>query len=150
MIHTYNYFSISMCEWYFVIKKESLAQGFSREFCKISKNTFFTEHLRTIASGSLLNSSNCLCVKGIRLCNCLCSSSSPSSREFASVIRNIEKYAKIWATFHSYPSDTRQEQCLDVYNPLQTVFKRFKLYILAQIIWEINYYIAGKCFSQYL
>ena len=27
------------------IKKETLAQGFSCEFCEISKNTFFTEHL---------------------------------------------------------------------------------------------------------
>ena len=32
--------------WNF-IKKGSLAQMFSCEFCKISKNTFFTEHLRT-------------------------------------------------------------------------------------------------------
>ena len=28
------------------IKKESLAQAFSCKFCEISKNTFFTEHLR--------------------------------------------------------------------------------------------------------
>ena len=28
------------------IKKETLAQMFSCEFCEISKNTFFTEHLR--------------------------------------------------------------------------------------------------------
>ena len=33
--------------------KKSLAQLFSCEFCKISKNTFFTEHLRTTASASL-------------------------------------------------------------------------------------------------
>ena len=32
------------------IKKETLTQVFSREFCKISKNTFFIEHLRTTAS----------------------------------------------------------------------------------------------------
>ena len=32
------------------IKKETLAQVFSYEFCKISKNTFFIEHLRTTAS----------------------------------------------------------------------------------------------------
>ena len=32
------------------IKKESLAQVFPFEFCKISKNNFFTEHLRTTAS----------------------------------------------------------------------------------------------------
>ena len=31
-------------------KKETLAQVFSCEFSKISKNTFFTEHLRTTAS----------------------------------------------------------------------------------------------------
>ena len=31
--------------------KKSLAQMFSCEFCEISKNTFFTEHLRKIASG---------------------------------------------------------------------------------------------------
>ena len=28
-----------------------MAQIFSWEFCEISKNTFFTEHLRTTASG---------------------------------------------------------------------------------------------------
>ena len=32
------------------IKKEALAQVFSCEFCEISKNTFFTEHLMTTAS----------------------------------------------------------------------------------------------------
>ena len=31
------------------IKKETLAQVFSCEFCEISKNTFFTEHLQTTA-----------------------------------------------------------------------------------------------------
>ena len=33
------------------IKKETVAQVFSCEFCEISKNTFSTEHLRTTASG---------------------------------------------------------------------------------------------------
>ena len=32
------------------IKKETLVQVFSGEFCEISKNTFFIEHLRTTAS----------------------------------------------------------------------------------------------------
>ena len=32
------------------IKKETLGQVFSREFCEIPKNTFFTEHLWTTAS----------------------------------------------------------------------------------------------------
>ena len=32
------------------IKKETLAQVFSCEFCEISKNTFFREHLRVTAS----------------------------------------------------------------------------------------------------
>ena len=32
------------------IKKETLAQVFSYEFCEISKNIFFTEHLWTTAS----------------------------------------------------------------------------------------------------
>ena len=32
------------------IKKETLAQVLSCEFCEISKNTFFTEHLWTTAS----------------------------------------------------------------------------------------------------
>ena len=31
-------------------KKETLAQVFSCEFCEISKNTFFTEHLRMTTS----------------------------------------------------------------------------------------------------
>ena len=33
------------------IQKEALAQVFSCEFSEISKNTFFTEHLRATASG---------------------------------------------------------------------------------------------------
>ena len=32
------------------IKKETLAEVFSCEFCEISKNTFFTEHLWVTAS----------------------------------------------------------------------------------------------------
>ena len=35
------------------IKKETTAQVFSCEFCEISKNTFFTEHLCT--TGSILS-----------------------------------------------------------------------------------------------
>ena len=37
------------------IKKETLAQVFSREFCEVSKNTFSTEHLRTTASVATLH-----------------------------------------------------------------------------------------------
>ena len=37
-----------LCQRLFFIK--SLAQVFSCEFCEISKNTFFTEHLWTTAS----------------------------------------------------------------------------------------------------
>ena len=37
------------------IKKGTLAQVFSCEFCEISKGTFFTEHLLTTASGFLVN-----------------------------------------------------------------------------------------------
>ena len=39
------------------IKKETLPQVFSCEFCKSSKNTFFTEHLWATASVFLINSS---------------------------------------------------------------------------------------------
>ena len=42
----------------FFIKQETLAQLFSCEFCEISKNTFFTEHQREIASASCRNQSN--------------------------------------------------------------------------------------------
>ena len=35
---------------YNFIKKETLAQVFSYEFCQISKNTFFTKHLWTTVS----------------------------------------------------------------------------------------------------
>ena len=37
------------------IKKETLAQVFSCEFCKISKNIFFTEHLRKTTSVIILS-----------------------------------------------------------------------------------------------
>ena len=36
------------------MKKETPAQVFSREFCEISKNTFFREHLRLTASEALV------------------------------------------------------------------------------------------------
>ena len=35
------------------IKKETLAQVISSEFCEIFKNTFFTEHLRATAFENL-------------------------------------------------------------------------------------------------
>ena len=38
-----------------LIKKETLAQLFSCEFCKISKNTFYTEHLRATGSERALH-----------------------------------------------------------------------------------------------
>ena len=38
------------------IKKETLEQVFSREFCEISMNTFFTEHLQATASAVLQHS----------------------------------------------------------------------------------------------
>ena len=41
------------------IKKETLAQVFSCDFCEISKNTFFTEHLGTTASVNH-NFDNCI------------------------------------------------------------------------------------------
>ena len=41
------------------IKKETLAQVFSCEFCKITKDTFFVEHLRTTASISRDIENNC-------------------------------------------------------------------------------------------
>ena len=53
------------------VKKETLAQVFSCEFYEISKNTFFTEHLRTTASvifpfssGSFLYSLQVTLIKG--------------------------------------------------------------------------------------
>ena len=33
-----------------LLKKETLAEVFSSEFCEISKNTFFTEHIWVTAS----------------------------------------------------------------------------------------------------
>ena len=37
------------------IKKETLAQVFSCEFCEISKNTFFTEHLRLLLAETIVS-----------------------------------------------------------------------------------------------
>ena len=44
-------FLIKACNF---IKKETLAQVFSCEFCEISKKAFFTEHLWTTASVTLI------------------------------------------------------------------------------------------------
>ena len=46
------------------IEKETLAQVFSCEFCKSSKNTFFTEQLRVTASVTI-NTSNCAILANI-------------------------------------------------------------------------------------
>ena len=45
----YQKYFLEACNF---IKKETLAQMFSCEFCEISKNTYFTEHLWTTASVS--------------------------------------------------------------------------------------------------
>ena len=45
-------FSIKLRKACNFIKKETLAQVFFCEFCEISRNNFFTEHLRMTASGS--------------------------------------------------------------------------------------------------
>ena len=46
-------FIIKLHAWNF-IKKESVAQVYCYEFCKISKNTFFTEHLLTATSEKII------------------------------------------------------------------------------------------------
>ena len=46
----------------FFIKKETLAQVFSCEFCEISKNTFFTEHVWTTAFLWTLVHMSLLCI----------------------------------------------------------------------------------------
>ena len=43
-------FLIKLPKTWDFIKKETLAQVFSREFCEIPKKTFFTEHLWATAS----------------------------------------------------------------------------------------------------
>ena len=49
----------------------------------------------------LLKKNYCVCVKHKVFCNCLCSSSPSSSRDFASVIQNIGKFgAKNYFTDH--------------------------------------------------
>ena len=47
------FFSKVACLACNIIKKETLAKVFSCEFCDISKNTFFTDHLRKTASDSM-------------------------------------------------------------------------------------------------
>ena len=44
------------CSTATLLKKKTLAQLFSSEFCEISKNTSFTEHLRATASSHSENS----------------------------------------------------------------------------------------------
>ena len=49
------------------IKKETLSQVLSCEFCEISKNTIFTEHLRTTVSVSIyINKYICLIYMGLQ------------------------------------------------------------------------------------
>ena len=46
VLRNFTKFTGKVCNF---LKKESLAQVFSCEFCEISKNTFYTEHLQTTA-----------------------------------------------------------------------------------------------------
>ena len=50
--------------------KETLTQLFSREFCKISKNTFFTENLWTTAFETSLGVTYLLHATSISTCVC--------------------------------------------------------------------------------
>ena len=51
VLRNFAKFTENTCAWACnFIKKETLAQVLSCEFCEISKNTFFTEHLRATAS----------------------------------------------------------------------------------------------------
>ena len=56
-----------LCQGLFFNKKDTLAQVFSCEFCEISKNTFFTEHIWVTASEFIYLRKNyykfCLCMK---------------------------------------------------------------------------------------
>ena len=75
--------------------KRDPTQVFACKICEIF-NTFFYRTPSMVASEKAEHQVL------IMLCNCLCSSSSPSfSRDFASVIRNIEKFgAKNYFTDH--------------------------------------------------
>ena len=63
------------------------------DFIFLSMDSFYRKQF--------INLPYCVCVKCITLCNCLCSSSPSSSRDFPSVILNIEKFeAKNYFTDH--------------------------------------------------
>ena len=47
LLEKLDHYGAMVCNF---IKKETLAQVLSCEFCKISKNTLFTEHLQTTPS----------------------------------------------------------------------------------------------------
>ena len=49
------------------IKKETLAQVFSYEVCKISKNTFFTKHIWATASAHVMNLPLFLILKSVNM-----------------------------------------------------------------------------------
>ena len=66
---------------------------------------------------SIGNSTYCVCVKRITLCNCLCSSSSPSSRFSASLIRNIEKFGA-----NNYFTDHRTANTIQLFVSIKMKF----------------------------
>ena len=51
-----NFWTFTVASACNFIKKEALAQVFSCKFCKISRNTFFTEHLWMTASANQVTS----------------------------------------------------------------------------------------------
>ena len=52
LLHIYIYVKYRSRRPATLLKKETLGQVFSCEFCEISKNIFFTEHLQATASVS--------------------------------------------------------------------------------------------------
>ena len=78
------------------INKETLAQVFSCAFCEISKNAFFTEHLRTTASEEVLS-------------------------YYETVIRPYMKYScYVWVGAPNYHSDileNLQRWCVELLTP---------------------------------
>ena len=76
------------------IKEEAVAQMFSCEFCEISKNTFFTEHLRATTSKQVTVPLQCLHMAKLLIIS--------SRRTGETILSNYWQNPKITAAVHYF------------------------------------------------
>ena len=113
------------------IKKESLAQMFSCEFCEIAKNTFFTKLLRATASKQVTVPLQCLQTAKSLISSC--------RRTGETILSNYWQNPKITATVHYFHYNSHHYHYYHFHYHCKMHLYRLKilLTILFIVIWSL-------------